>query len=350
MALRPRRTIAIARAVLIGAALASTATVAVTAQPSPRRPAVAVDPIAAILEAFQSHRIVALGEGPHGNEQGLAFRLALIRDPRFTTIVNDIVVESGSAPYQDAMDRFLRGELPDTVLRDVQENSAVATPVWDRQMYGDFFRAIRALNETRPPERRLRIVLGDPPIDWSSIKTVDDYRPILLQRDSHPAEVIRREVIAKGRRALVIYGDGHLLARSERPAQSLTGILEAGGTKVFNVTSTFANVSQFQADASSWRAPTLTRLEGTPLGAIPYDFLLGSALPVDFYRDHPRIEEHYDALLYLGPRSSMRLGRYSYPRCAEPDYVKMRVARMVATGMPPTVVDRLTTECNAARR
>ena len=30
------------------------------------------------------------------------------------------------------------------------------------------------------------------------------------------------------------------------------------------------------------------------------DFLLGSALPVDFFRDHPRIEEHYDALLYLG--------------------------------------------------
>jgi hypothetical protein len=95
MALRPRRTIAVGHAVLIGIALASTAVG--SAQPAPRRPAVAVEPIAAILEAFQSHAIVALGEGPHGSEQGLAFRLALIRDPRFSAIVNDIVVESGSA-------------------------------------------------------------------------------------------------------------------------------------------------------------------------------------------------------------------------------------------------------------
>ena len=36
------------------------------------------------------------------------FRLALIRDPRFATVVNDIVVESGSARYQETIDRFMR--------------------------------------------------------------------------------------------------------------------------------------------------------------------------------------------------------------------------------------------------
>jgi hypothetical protein len=34
------------------------------------RPGVPVEPVAAILEAFRSHRIIALGEGTHGNEQG----------------------------------------------------------------------------------------------------------------------------------------------------------------------------------------------------------------------------------------------------------------------------------------
>jgi len=349
MASPPRRTLAIAHAVLMGIALASTATVVGSAQRSPRRPAVAVEPIAAILEAFQSHAIVALGEGPHGNEQGLAFRLALIRDPRFSAIVNDIVVESGSARYQDGMDRFVRGELRDTVLREVQENSAVSTPVWDRAMYGDFYRAIRDLNANRPPEQRLRVLLGDPPIEWSAVKTADDYRAILSQRDSHPAGVIRREVIARGRRALVIYGDGHLLARTERPAQSLTGIVEASGTKVFTVTSTFANLGQFQTDVASWRTPALARLDGTRLGPVPYEFLFGPLPPVDFFRDHPSIEDHYDAVLYLG--ATMTLGRLAYPRCAEPDYVKMRVDRMVVTGMPRAgIADRLSADCNAARR
>ena len=69
------------------------------AQNSPARPAVALEPISAILDAFKTHQIVALGEGAHGNEQGHAFRLSLIRDPRFAAIVNDIVVESGNAIY-----------------------------------------------------------------------------------------------------------------------------------------------------------------------------------------------------------------------------------------------------------
>jgi hypothetical protein len=39
------------------------------------------DPTTAILNAFESYRVVALDEGRHGNEQGQAFRLALHGDP-----------------------------------------------------------------------------------------------------------------------------------------------------------------------------------------------------------------------------------------------------------------------------
>ena len=83
--------------------------ISVFAQNSTNRSATPVDPIDAILKAFESNSIVALGEGPHGNEQGLAFRLRLIRDRRFAATVNDIVVESGSAGYQDVVDRYMQG-------------------------------------------------------------------------------------------------------------------------------------------------------------------------------------------------------------------------------------------------
>ena len=72
-------------------------------------PAVPIEPITGILEMFKTHDVVALSEGSHGNEQGHAFRLALIRDPRFAATVNDIVVEFGNALYQDVIDRFVRG-------------------------------------------------------------------------------------------------------------------------------------------------------------------------------------------------------------------------------------------------
>src|SRR2546427_8987182 len=95
-----------------------------SAQQAARQPAKPLEPISGILNAFRSHAVVALGEGDHGNEQGNAFRLALIRDPSFTAAVNDIVVEVGNARYQDLMDRFVRGEdVPEETLRLVWRNT-----------------------------------------------------------------------------------------------------------------------------------------------------------------------------------------------------------------------------------
>jgi erythromycin esterase-like protein len=94
------------------------------------RAAVPVDPIGRVLEAFQAHPVVALGEGGHGNEQTHRFRLALIRDPRFAATVNDIVVESGSARYQAVMDRFVSGEnVPYDLLEHVWQDTTQPTEV-----------------------------------------------------------------------------------------------------------------------------------------------------------------------------------------------------------------------------
>jgi len=322
----------------------------ILAQEAPRRAAVRLDPIPAILDAFQRHDVVALSEGPHGNTAGHAFRLALIRDPRFASLVNDIVVESGSARHQADVDAFIRGEsVSESVVREALEDSAVATPVWDRPMYVEFFRAVRMLNQALPANRRLRVLLGDPPMDWTGVRTFEDYRPWLRQRDSYPAGLIQREVLARGRRALVIYGDGHLQARSERPGTTIVSILEASGARVFAVTGTFADLTTFQPDVASWPAPSLALLNGTRLGVIPYEHLFGPPPPVDFFKAHPNVEDHYDAVLSLGPPASMKTAPYAYPRCTETDYIERRVARMVATGMPPTVRERLAQECQAAK-
>ena len=68
--------------------------------PSTSVPAVPIDPVKGILNAFEKHSIVALDEGDHGNDRGHAFRLSLLRDSRFSAVVDDIVVEFGSARYQ----------------------------------------------------------------------------------------------------------------------------------------------------------------------------------------------------------------------------------------------------------
>ena len=334
---------------LVLAVVVATGVLTIHAQDAARVPAVRVDPISAIIDAFAMYPVVALGEGPHGNEQGHAFRLALIRDPRFAARVNDIVIESGSARYQDYVDRFVRGEeVADVFLRAARENTVTPTPAWDRPIYDELFRAVRDVNRSQPPDRQLRILLGDPPIVWNEVRNADDYRSWLMRRDSHPAEVIQREVLAKGRRALVVYGDGHFQARSERPGRSLVGILETSGTKVFAVTSTFADLSTFQPDVAKWMLPGLARLQGTLIGQAPYEVFFGPPPPVDFFKAHPRIEDHFDAVLVLGLRSAMRLAPLDYPHCNEPDYLRMRRVRMTLAGMPATAGERLGQECAAS--
>src|SRR5215213_3276526 len=89
------------------------------AQREAPKPAIPVDPIPAILDAFRLHAVVAPGDA-HGNAQAQAFLKSLVRDPRFAATVNDIVIEFGNALYQRLVDRFVNGaDVPRDSLRQV---------------------------------------------------------------------------------------------------------------------------------------------------------------------------------------------------------------------------------------
>ena len=128
------------------------------------------EPVRAILAAFESHDIVALDEGRHGNEQGHELRLKLIRHPIFARRVNDIVVEFGSARYQELMDRYIRCEdvAAGELRRAWQDTTQHA--VWDVPIYEEFVRAVRQVNESLPKDPQLRVLLADPPIDCAVVK------------------------------------------------------------------------------------------------------------------------------------------------------------------------------------
>jgi hypothetical protein len=306
------------------------------------KPAVPIDPITAIVDAFRTHDVVALGEGRHNNEQGYAFRLALIRDPRFAATVNDIVVESGGSAHQDVMDRFIRGEsVPDKELRLAWQDTTVPDGPWDIAMYEEFFRAVRTLNASLPQERQLRVLLGDPPFDWAHTTREEAIR-VGLQRDPFAAQLIQREVLMKGRRALVIYGDGHFLRRPPIGGASLVTRLVTAGARVMNVwTHTSGrDLTTLQADVNAWRIPSLAFTAGTTLGAASFGMFRGTG-----GSDDVRLEDQFDAVLYLGPISSIvvRRSEIAPALCADADYMKMRMSRMALmegpeAAPPPGVV------------
>ena len=302
----------------------------------------ALDPIGGIVDAFKTHDAVALGEGDHGNEQGAAFRAKLYRDPRFQAVVNDIVVESGNGRHQAMMDRYIAGEtVPEKELRMAWLETTQPTDVWDRDIYADMFRTIREINQKLPKAKQLRVLLGDTPY-----YTHDPANPRAPMRrsDTFPAELIQREVIAKKRKALIVYGNMHYLRRVPppmpgQPVGTIVGLLEKAGVKVFAIwtfTGLGAELPTLQPDIATWKKPSLTLIKDTPLGTAPFTFYYpkGSGMT---RRPGPNgpimvdlgeaiggvMQEQFDAVLYLGPKSEITYGELPKSLCADPEYVEM---------------------------
>jgi hypothetical protein len=247
------------------------------------------------------------------------------------------------------MDKFVAGEyVPYDALRRVWQDTTQPHAVWDKPIYEEFYRAVRALNSGLPRERRLRVLLGDPPLDWAAAHPSG----FLNRTDSLTAELIRREVLAKGRRALIIYGGMHLqrheFERNYEPGDGIhdrmVEILERDAPgSVFSIwTNTGTDLQASQPSVSSWPNPSLTILRGTLLGAqdftVYYPFsiyLTGKdGVRVEVKATRPlRMEDQVDAIFFIGPKSSITSSRFSPEPCGDQAYIKMRAARMELFGM-----------------
>jgi hypothetical protein len=328
------------------------------AAPSP------ANPITAILDAFRTDDIVTLSD-PHGNVQVQAFLLSLIRDGRFPLAVNDIVIETANARYQDAIDRFVRGDdVPYDVLRKAWEDHTVANSIGMQAQ--EMIRAVRIINAALSDGKKLRIIAGDPPIDWDNITSPQDHRHWIELRDSYPADTIRRQVLDRGRHALVIYGQGHLQRRqiasnydmSTWQSQTVVSLLEHDSPARILKIWTLLDRDVALTEAASWPVPSFVALQGTTLGARDFGTFsrgLGNGtrfavrsgqlvpLPPAEWK-MMRMEDEFNALLYLGPRSSMATVTIPAALCHDSQFVNIRLQRLARVG-PPVEVENFKKAC-----
>lgn len=323
------------------------------------KPLAPVDAIEGILDAFRTHAVVAISD-PHGNQQQHDVLMTLVQQPRFFQVVDDIVIEGANARYQDLVDRFIAGgNVSVEALRPVWQESTQVQFVLDTPLYTELLPAIRAVN-LKLPQPKLRVLLGDPPIDWAAVKGPVDHRRWIGQRELFPAELIRREVLARNRRALVVFGQMHFQRKnavanftSAGPAATIVSLLEEAGDMTVFVVWTLAS-DRRPADVSGWRYPNLAVIRGTALGAAPvaYDgprYAIRDGKP-DFARPLPReewrsmrAEDQYDAVLYLGP-SITRL-QPSKALCADAAYLQRRRERLALVQAGPMIEKDVQAAC-----
>lgn len=270
-----------------------------------------------VFAAFRSHPLVGLAEA-HGWAQQLDFYSDLLRDPRFARDIGNVVLETGSATQQDIVDRHVNGEyVPYAILRKVWADTVGWRPAVTHVGSLNVYATIREVNLTLPPAGRIKVWLGEPPIDWSKIKTKADLAPLEAQRESHPANLIDREILAKNKKALVIYGADHLRLNVFTNNASLRALVEKlhpGSWFIvapYGGYTTAACTERFERHIKDWPTPALV------------EPIVGSTMEEDIFQPgcglFPRPEnvtaEQYNelmrdyylqmghALLYLGPRN-----------------------------------------------
>jgi hypothetical protein len=268
--------------------------------------------------------LVAVGE-IHGSTAEHDFFRRLITDARFARPVNDLVVEFGNARYQRLADRYVTGKHVTLKQLSVvwRQTTQRGSPVWDAPVYQRFFTMVRSVNSRLPARSKLRILLGDSPINWGKIDVcnhpeVDWQNPRCLdywyQRQATDyANLIRNQVLAKGRRALLIAGDAHFFrppASSEPDTSSVISLVEHDRPHSVFIVMPYHGfaIPQPRVDAllSTWPRNSVATITGTWLGALPAWLFFGPDEPST--PEQPRfpnllaqgtLEERFDALLRL---------------------------------------------------
>lgn len=172
------------------------------------------------------------------------------------------------------------------------------------------------------------MLLGLPPFDPARVRGpadrayLDAYEP---QYDAHIATVVEREVLAKGRRALLIAGGGHLLrglhADQQPHLPNAATQLAEGHPQALFVVDTLAlssapsqenAVQRLQAALTGWPRPAVAPLAGTWLGAVDHAVaggVINWGAGRAFSAAAARYEAQADAVLYLGPAEILTASR-----------------------------------------
>jgi hypothetical protein len=140
-------------------------------------------PTRAIIAAFSKYEVVGM-DAAHGSKDLDDLILRLIRDPAFPNAVNDIVVECGNSLYQPILDRYIAGEnVPESEVQKVWRDTSVSMCSVSG-FYEILFPLVRRINQTFSPAKRIRVLGGDPPLDWSKVKNQSE---VMLDRDDNTA-------------------------------------------------------------------------------------------------------------------------------------------------------------------
>lgn len=272
------------------------------------------NPVDFVYEKLKEYPIVGIGD-MHTCLEYFQFLKRLIHDPRLPGNVQDIVVEFGNPLYQAVIDRYVfeGKDVPLALRKQVWQYATIGWYVFNSPIYEAFFDELRSVNLALPKKKRIRVILGDAPLDVSQFRKNPYHylRPFVVYKETlqDPREIsiaasITR-VLATGHRGLVLSGNGHL------------NLTQRAGNARHIVERVYPN-SLFLIDESG-----------------PGD----SSWPVPSIVTRPNDSEPHHANLWLGPADHLTTVRPSPMIYRNPAYWAFINLITKAQGRPPLDLD-----------
>jgi len=170
------------------------------------------DPIDYIRRSLEEVPIVCLAEGGHAAREPHLFLRRLLSDRSILEAVDVIIVEFAAGSNQTILDAYIRGEeVPFATLSQVWRDTGQSpNGPWDSPLYEELLQVIRDANRDLPLDKKVRVIAGDPPIDWERIQTREDFSAARIPRDSYAADLVMEQAFQLGKRVLIIFGGAHL--------------------------------------------------------------------------------------------------------------------------------------------
>ncbi len=271
-----------------------------------------------ILSTYKECNIIGISEGPHGLENSHKFFLKLVSNKKFQKTINVLIVEFCSIEYQDVLDDYIMGKKNNIkeLRKAWRESTQNSNGHWDAPVYFNLLKKIRDVNKKLPKKKKIRVLAGDPGMDWQSINTNKDYFRGLSQRDILPAHLAIEYGITLNKKVLLIYGGLHFPKKSDEKQDStywtITSVVNKrypGSMKVIEI----LDVSQFNLGGETEKLPIFSIIDfsNSEAGNLPAEKVFPSVInqkgeKIEVYKGY-KVKDIIDAFLYVGPSATWKI-------------------------------------------
>jgi len=280
-----------------------------------------------IIRIFQSGNIIGLGEGEHHLENSHKFLQKMFDNKKIQKTIDVVIVEFANVDYQDILDRYIFGEeVHINELRKIwRESTQCIGRFGEGIVYFELLKKIRDINTTLPENEKIRVLGGDPSIDWQSIKTREDYLKVIAARDTFPAGLAVDYGINQSKKVLLIYSEFHFVKINDKrfyqehhTITTVVNSMHPGAMKVIAV----LDPSTFHIEELTKNLPhySIIDLKTSELGNLPAEKYFkeirnkdGTVILFEGYK----INNLFDYFLYIGPSESWK--RVDFPKAVFSD-------------------------------